>query len=126
MHAPRSTGRLVTLATLACAALGSHPVDGYRARDEALAGRGRTARCGSAPSERATTTRSTGERGEPGPAVWRSVWLDGAWGEPREVVSSFAGEPTLTDEGDLIFVHHYYTEGPGEMLEADLYIAWRR
>jgi hypothetical protein len=64
--------------------------------------------------------------GQPGPAVWRSAWVDGAWGEPQEVVSSFAGEPTLTDEGDLIFVHHYFTEGPGEMLEADLYIARRR
>ena len=68
----------------------------------------------------------TSNQGMPGPAVWRSVWTDGAWGEPQEVVYSFAGEPTLTDDGDVIFVHHYYTEGPGEMLEADLYNARRR
>jgi len=29
-------------------------------------------------------------------------------------------------DGDLIFVHHYSTECPGLMLEADLYIARRR
>jgi hypothetical protein len=68
----------------------------------------------------------TSNQGQPGPAVLRSTWVDGAWSEPQEVVYSFAGEPTLNDDGDVIFVHHYYTEGPGEMLEADLYIARRR
>lgn len=68
----------------------------------------------------------TSRQGQPGPAVWRSLWVDGAWGEAQEVVSSFAGEPTLDDDGNVIFVHHYYTAGPGEMLEADLYIARRR
>ncbi len=68
----------------------------------------------------------TSALGHPGPALWRATWVDGAWTEPQEMVSSFAGEPTLTDEGAVIFVHHYYTEGPGEMLEADLWIARRR
>jgi hypothetical protein len=68
----------------------------------------------------------TSNQGQPGPALWRSTRVDGAWSEPEEVISSFAGEPTITDDGDLVFVHHYYTEGPGEMLEADLYIARRR
>ncbi len=68
----------------------------------------------------------TSGQGQPGPAVWRSRWVDGSWSEAEEVVSSFAGEPTLNDDGDVIFVHHYYTQGPGEMLEADLYVARRR
>jgi hypothetical protein len=61
-----------------------------------------------------------------GPALWRASWQDGAWTDAEEVVSSFAGEPTVDSRGNVWFVHHYFTEGPGEMLEADLYVARRR
>jgi hypothetical protein len=65
-------------------------------------------------------------QGRPGPAVWRSRLVDGAWDEAEEILASFAGEPTLDDEGNVVFVHHYFTEGPGDMIEADLYLARRR
>jgi hypothetical protein len=78
------------------------------------------------PHEGELWWNGTSGQGQPGPAVWRSTMEDGVWGQAQEVISSFAGEPTITDDGDIIFVHHYYSEGPGEMLEADLYIARRR
>ena len=63
--------------------------------------------------------------GQPGPALYLSQWGGTAWGEPQEVVSSFAGEPSLDTAGNLYFTHHYFTEGPGEMIEADIYVTRR-
>ena len=40
------------------------------------------------------------------------------------IVSQFAGEPTVDWQGNLYFVHHYYEEG--KMIEADLYVAYRK
>jgi hypothetical protein len=61
-----------------------------------------------------------------GPAVFRCVKMpDGSWGEAEEIVSSFAGEPTLDDAGNIYFVHHYYDKN-GTMLEADVYVAYRK
>jgi hypothetical protein len=40
------------------------------------------------------------------------------------MVSSFAGEPTLDAQGNLYFVHHFYSGGV--MLEADIYVAYRK
>jgi hypothetical protein len=50
---------------------------------------------------------------------------DGSWGEPEEMISNFAGEPTLDDEGNLYFVHHFFSQD-GKMLEADIYVAYRK
>jgi hypothetical protein len=58
------------------------------------------------------------------PAVFRSKKVGGEWGEPELVVSQFAGEPTLDNEGNLYFVHHYYRDG--KMLEADIYVAYKK
>lgn len=58
------------------------------------------------------------------PGIFRSVEVDGGWGEPELIVSQFAGEPTLDDDGNLYFVHHYYEDG--EMIEADIYVAMKR
>ncbi|MBU0728010.1 hypothetical protein KKA95_04975 [Patescibacteria group bacterium] len=58
------------------------------------------------------------------PAVFRSKRVDGVWQKPELIVSQFAGEPTLDKEGNLYFVHHYYQNGV--MLEADIYVAYRR
>jgi len=58
------------------------------------------------------------------PGVFRSIKENGKWQEPELIVSQFAGEPTLDHEGNLYFVHHYYDEGV--MLEADIYVAYRR
>jgi len=68
----------------------------------------------------------TSRLGYPGPAVFRSVrGADGAWGLPDEIVSRFAGEPTMDARGNLYFVHHFFTED-GRMLEADIYVATRK
>ena len=58
------------------------------------------------------------------PAVFRSQKINDEWQEPELIVSSFAGEPTLDNEGNLYFVHHFYRHG--EMIEADIYIAYKK
>lgn len=58
------------------------------------------------------------------PAVFRSEKVNGTWQSPELIISQFAGEPTLDSMGNVYFVHHFYTEGV--MLEADIYIAYRR
>jgi hypothetical protein len=55
------------------------------------------------------------------PAVYRSRKIDNQWQEPELIISQFAGEPTLDNEGNLYFVHHFYKDG--EMIEADIYVA---
>jgi hypothetical protein len=66
-------------------------------------------------------------RGSPGPAIFRSLRQpDGTWGAAEEVVSSFAGEPTLIGDGKtLYFVHHYYSKDLSTMLEADIYVSYK-
>ncbi len=58
------------------------------------------------------------------PSVWRSIMDNGTWGAPELVLSSFAAEPTLDREGNLYFIHHYVVEG--ELIEADVYVAYRK
>lgn len=70
---------------------------------------------------------STSQQGQPGPATFRSVrQADGSWGKSEEIVSSFAGEPTLTGDGQtLYFVHHYFNADVSQMIEADIYVSTR-
>ena len=63
--------------------------------------------------------------GYTGPAIFRSVWNGSGWGEPQEVISNFAGEPTLDSQGNIYFVHHYYTKDM-KMIEADIYVAYHK
>ena len=58
------------------------------------------------------------------PAIFRSLKAGGEWQEPQLIVSQFAGEPTLDKDGNLFFVHHYYEDGV--MIEADIYIAYKK
>jgi hypothetical protein len=58
------------------------------------------------------------------PAVYISRRVNGEWQEPELMISQFAGEPTLDKDGNIYFVHHYYKDGV--MLEADIYIAYRK
>ncbi|MBU0624938.1 hypothetical protein KKF05_01200 [Patescibacteria group bacterium] len=58
------------------------------------------------------------------PAVFRSKRVSDAWQPPELIVSQFAGEPTLDRDGNLYFVHHYYRAGV--MLEADIYVAYKK
>ena len=64
--------------------------------------------------------------GYAGPAVFRCVMkADGNWSDPEEIVSNFAGEPALDAQGNLYFVHHFYT-ADGKMIEADIYVAYKK
>ena len=57
-------------------------------------------------------------------ALFRSKWSGNAWGEPELIISQFAGEPTLDNEGNLYFVHHFIENG--RILDADIYVAYRK
>ncbi len=70
----------------------------------------------------------TGESklGYPGPAIFRCIKLkNGSWSQPEEIVSNFAGEPTLDSQGNIYFVHHYFNKEM-KMIEADIYVAYRK
>jgi hypothetical protein len=58
------------------------------------------------------------------PAIYRSIKINGDWSTPELIVSQFAGEPTLDNEGNLYFVHHYYRGST--MIEADIYVAYKK
>lgn len=58
------------------------------------------------------------------PALFRSKKISGEWAAPELIVSQFAGEPTLDDAGNLYFTHHFYDNGT--MIEADIYVAYRK
>ncbi len=58
------------------------------------------------------------------PAVYRSRKLNGSWQEPELIISQFAGEPTLDSNGNIYFIHHFYKDG--EMIEADVYVAYKK
>jgi len=58
------------------------------------------------------------------PAVFRSTKINGEWGIPELIISQFAGEPTLDNEGNIYFVHHFYEDG--KMIEADIYVSYRK
>lgn len=58
------------------------------------------------------------------PALFRSKKINNEWQEPELIISQFAGEPTLDQEGNLYFVHHYYKNSV--MLEADIYVAYKK
>ena len=63
--------------------------------------------------------------GYTGPSVFRSVKMpDGEWGRAEEIISNFAGEPTLDAVGNIYFIHHYYKDG--KMIEADVYVARKK
>ncbi|MFA5412524.1 MAG: hypothetical protein WC350_04230 [Candidatus Micrarchaeia archaeon] len=58
------------------------------------------------------------------PALYRSKNVEGNWTEPELIISQFAGEPTLDNDGNLYFTHHFYENSV--MIEADIYVAYRR
>jgi len=58
------------------------------------------------------------------PAIYRSKKIDGEWQSPELIVSQFAGEPTLDNEGNLYFTHHFFKDN--KMLEADIYVAKKK
>ena len=58
------------------------------------------------------------------PAIFRSRRVNGEWQEPELIISQFAAEPSLDNEGNVYFTHHFFKDGV--MLEADYYVAYRK
>ncbi|MBU0591642.1 hypothetical protein KKF81_06270 [Candidatus Micrarchaeota archaeon] len=59
------------------------------------------------------------------PAIYRSIrGTDDEWQEPELILSQFAGEPTLDNDGNIYFTHHFYENGT--MIEADIYVAMKK
>jgi hypothetical protein len=44
------------------------------------------------------------------PGIFRSLRVDGVWGNPELVLSPLAGEPSLDAAGNLYFAHHRWDE----------------
>jgi hypothetical protein len=60
-----------------------------------------------------------------GPAIFRSLKVNGVWGTPELVLSPMAGEPSLDAAGNLYFVHHRWDEVQQRVSEADIYVCYR-
>lgn len=58
------------------------------------------------------------------PAIFRSVKSGDNFGPPELIISQFAGEPTLDEQGNVYFVHHYFENSV--MIEADIYVAKKK
>jgi len=51
--------------------------------------------------------------------------VNGDWSEPQLIISQFAGEPSLDMDGNIYFTHHFYNN-TSQMVEADIYVAYRK
>ena len=58
------------------------------------------------------------------PAIFRSKRDNGVWQEPELIVSQFAGESSVDNEGNIYFTHHFYKDGMP--LEADIYVIHKK
>lgn len=58
------------------------------------------------------------------PAIYRSRWNETDWGEPELIISQFAAEVSIDNEGNLYFSHHFIENGT--MLDADIYVAYKK
>ncbi len=58
------------------------------------------------------------------PAIFRSRRVGGEWQTPELIISQFAGESSVDNRGNIYFTHHFYKDGV--MLEADIYVAYRK
>ncbi len=59
------------------------------------------------------------------PGIYRSIKTEKGWSKPKEIVSHFAGEPCLDREGNIYFVHPFFSK-KGKKLEADIYVARKK
>ena len=58
------------------------------------------------------------------PAIFKSERVNNEWQEPELIVSQFAGESSVDNEGNIYFTHHFYKDGV--MLEADIYVIYKK
>jgi hypothetical protein len=59
------------------------------------------------------------------PAIYRSLKVDGKWQEPELILSQFAGESSMDNNGNIYFTHHFYNN-ESQMIEADIYVALKK
>jgi hypothetical protein len=59
------------------------------------------------------------------PAIYRSTKVNGEWQEPELILSQFAGESSLDNNGNIYFTHHFYNNA-SQMIEADIYVAYKK
>lgn len=57
--------------------------------------------------------------------LYRSKRVDDEWMEPELMIKTLAGESSLDSQGNIYFTHHFYDD-EGNMLEADIYVAYRK
>jgi hypothetical protein len=58
------------------------------------------------------------------PAIFRSRNLGAEWGEAELIISQFAAEPSLDEQGNIYFAHHFFENSI--MIEADIYVAHKK
>jgi len=58
------------------------------------------------------------------PDLYRSKRINGKWLKPERMFSNFAAESTIDNAGNVYFTHHFYKNDV--MLEADIYVAYRK
>jgi len=69
---------------------------------------------------------SWSKKGYVGPAIFRTIKDEhNIWSEPEEVISNFAGDPGIDNEGNIYFTHHFFNEEM-EMIEADIYVSYHK
>lgn len=49
--------------------------------------------------------------------------VNNEWQEPELIISQFAGESSIDNEGNVYFTHHFFKDGV--MLEVDIYVAYK-
>jgi hypothetical protein len=59
------------------------------------------------------------------PAIFRSLKVHGEWQEPELILSQFAGESSIENNGNIYFTHHFYNN-ESQMIEADIYVALKK
>jgi hypothetical protein len=59
------------------------------------------------------------------PAIYRSLKVEGEWQEPELILSQFAGESSMDSNGNIYFTHHFYNN-ESRMIEADIYVAFKK
>ncbi|MFC1802394.1 hypothetical protein ACFL0D_00325 [Thermoproteota archaeon] len=64
-------------------------------------------------------------RQEGAPNLYRSIRVNGQWTEPELMIKTLAGEPSLDNMGNVYFTHHFYDD-EGNMLESDIYVAYKK
>jgi hypothetical protein len=57
------------------------------------------------------------------PVILRSERINGEWQEPELIISQFAGEASVDNDGNIYFTHQFYMDE--ELLEADIYVSYR-